>query len=129
MLKAVKNRSNFKLCTKLSNKEVLLCLCFFTHFRSIFHFNTVWKHQKISSFQMFSRGIEREHWPKMVNIQSSSLFISDFERVILVKMARVVPYATFWKTPLSSSQNGIIRFFCFFLRNTSLRNRLKMPKS
>ena len=32
-----------------------------THFQSMFHFCTAWKHEKIFGFLMFSGGIEVEH--------------------------------------------------------------------
>ena len=34
-------------------------------FSPMFHFYTPWKHQKTSSFLIFSGGIEVEHWLKM----------------------------------------------------------------
>ena len=37
-------------------------------------------------------------------------------RVILVKIIRFVPYATFWKTPLASSQSGIVITYLVQLR-------------
>ena len=36
-----------------------------THFQPMFHFYTIWKHQKTSGFLIFSGGIEVEHWLKM----------------------------------------------------------------
>ena len=38
---------------------------FSTHFQPIFHTYAPWKHKKTSGFQVFSRGIEVEHWLKM----------------------------------------------------------------
>ena len=42
--------------------EVFLFFHFLIHFQTMLHFYTPWKHQKISSFLMFSGGIEKEHW-------------------------------------------------------------------
>ena len=36
-----------------------------THFQTMFHFYTPWKHQKTSGFLTFSGSIEVEHWLKM----------------------------------------------------------------
>ena len=36
-----------------------------THFQSMFHFYTLWKHHKTEGFLMFSEDIEVEHWLKM----------------------------------------------------------------
>ena len=33
-----------------------------THFRSVFHYYTLWERQKTSGFLTFSGGIEMEHW-------------------------------------------------------------------
>ena len=36
-----------------------------THFMSLVSFNTPWKHQKTSSFLMFSGGIQKDQWREM----------------------------------------------------------------
>ena len=47
-----------KGCEKINGFKVI-------HFRRIFHFSTPCKHQEISGFLMFLRGIEKEPWPEM----------------------------------------------------------------
>ena len=52
-------------CLSVLDHFVGLTLKRLIHFRLMFYFYTPWKHQKTSSFPMFSRGADLEHWLQM----------------------------------------------------------------
>ena len=66
------------------------------HFKPTFHFYTPWKHQKVSDFQMFIMGIERDQrhelskgyqdckYADVERLQSLAVYQSEFEPAVLL---------------------------------------------
>ena len=66
MLQSVRNFQCLFLYCYMELCGITFYWILFNSFQVNASFYSSWKHQKTSSFQVFSEGIQKEHWPEMV---------------------------------------------------------------